>query len=1043
MAVLAAATAGAALGAGVFGTATFLGVSAAGWGWAVGSVVGQLLFREGPDDQFNEGPRLQDLNVTSSTYNKSIPKVYGNMRLAGNVIWALPHRESFTDETEEVGGKGGGSSEVTTRTYHYHGRFAVGVCEGPIECIRRIWADGKVIYDQAASSTTMSYTQQVYNDLTDEWETVTGTYNTGGPYDNNIRIYTGTSDQAVDPFIEAYVGAGSTPAYRHLVYVVFEEIPLEKFGNRIPNLEFEVIEHGVSNAVAAVLRDRTYTGCTEVASTAIDAQLPASVQTGDLLLLFLGMSKIGGAPSGPAGWDLIDTIERTPDNAQLSLFARIADGSEGGSNVALSWPNALTAVAMCARVAGHSYESTSEIEYTLQHGFATFFTWYTDFYPSWAGTGESLIVVAAATTNDDNAVVEWTDSPGDNFVENGYDPSECGQGENASVRIPSSWDVHDIKEPPDHHDGPTIQVATFTSYAGIKVGVPPGTACSPEWVTLRAICESLCDRSGMDSTEYDFSRLTQLVYGFAIQNTSTARANLSTLQQAYFFDLVEFDGKIQGMPRNHADRETSLTLGDEELGAVPGGDNAIPNLEVTRAEEAAVPHKVRVGYMDPARDYLVTEYMHIDPTRVGNPISDVDLAIAMTGAEAKSIAIRTQQLVGFDRVKISSTAKLALARLIPTDIVQLIEEGNSFRTRLESAEFDGRSLEMVGVVENQAAYDLPADIPVEDWPDPTPSPFIGNPPTVVTVIDAPLLRDADEGAGFYLAVQSADPSSDNWRGGEVYMLTPNGQWVAVAGWSSAAQTPFGTLDSALGAPVTPWAWDHANTLQVTLDDSSLSLESVTEREALAGENSAAIGGPDRWEIVSYTTATEVSPGQWELTGLLRGRKGTEHLTGGHKTGDRFVPLAPLTTDNVQLTEEQIGQEITYRAVSVGQPISEGVEFTSTYDGADLVPYSPVHIEGTRDPDLTITWVRRSRIDQAWDATGDPALGEETEAYETDLWEGAALLRTVSTTVPTLTYTLAQYNSDTGGSATEIPSLTVKIHQMSAAVGRGTPGEANI
>ena len=44
-----------------------------------------------------------------------------------------------------------------------------------------------------------------------------------------------------DPFIEAKEGAGQAPAYRGVAYVVFEDLALESFGNRLPQLSFEVI----------------------------------------------------------------------------------------------------------------------------------------------------------------------------------------------------------------------------------------------------------------------------------------------------------------------------------------------------------------------------------------------------------------------------------------------------------------------------------------------------------------------------------------------------------------------------------------------------------------------------------------------------------------------------------------------------------------------------------------------------------------------------------------------------------------------------------
>ena len=55
-----------------------------------------------------------------------------------------------------------------------------------------------------------------------------------------MRVHLGGEDQEPDPFIAAKMGAANTPAYRGTAYVVFEELPLERFGNRLPQLSFEV-----------------------------------------------------------------------------------------------------------------------------------------------------------------------------------------------------------------------------------------------------------------------------------------------------------------------------------------------------------------------------------------------------------------------------------------------------------------------------------------------------------------------------------------------------------------------------------------------------------------------------------------------------------------------------------------------------------------------------------------------------------------------------------------------------------------------------------
>ncbi|MGH6922561.1 MAG: baseplate multidomain protein megatron, partial [Propylenella sp.] len=161
-----------------------------------------------------EGPRLSDLQVQASTEGAVIPRVYGRARLAGEIIWATDFEEVRNTETE--GGKGG--PQVTVTEYSYFANFAVGLCEGEIARIGRIWADGKPL-DRAAFT---------------------------------FRVYRGTEDQEADSLIVAK--EGEAPAYRGTAHVVFERMPLADFGNRIPQLTFEVFRPvaGIEEHVRAV-----------------------------------------------------------------------------------------------------------------------------------------------------------------------------------------------------------------------------------------------------------------------------------------------------------------------------------------------------------------------------------------------------------------------------------------------------------------------------------------------------------------------------------------------------------------------------------------------------------------------------------------------------------------------------------------------------------------------------------------------------------------------------------------------------------------------
>jgi GTA TIM-barrel-like domain/Putative phage tail protein len=208
MAALVLSAAGAAAGNTVFGPAGAIA------GRLVGALAGNAIDRAlfaSRREISHEGPRLADLEVMASTEGAPIPRVYGRARLSGQVIWATNLEEVVTTTSQATGGGGGkgmgGGSAVTTNTntYSYFANLAVGLCEGPIGAVLRVWADGKPL------------------DLSGF----------------TIRTYTGDELQTPDPLIVAK--EGGAPAYRGLAYVVFERLPLANFGNRIPQMSFEIV----------------------------------------------------------------------------------------------------------------------------------------------------------------------------------------------------------------------------------------------------------------------------------------------------------------------------------------------------------------------------------------------------------------------------------------------------------------------------------------------------------------------------------------------------------------------------------------------------------------------------------------------------------------------------------------------------------------------------------------------------------------------------------------------------------------------------------
>ncbi|OLP61860.1 hypothetical protein BJF93_19440 [Xaviernesmea oryzae] len=208
MATLLLQTAGAAIGS-VFGPVGAI------VGRAVGAMAGSAIDHALLGGQRSEGVRLGDARLVGAEEGAAIPRAYGAVRLGGTLIWATRFEEEA--RVERQGGKGGGAR---SETFRYYANFALGLCEGPIACVRRVWADGREL----------------------DLSTV------------EMRVYRGTRDQAPDPLIEAKQGEGRTPAYRGLAYLVFEHFPLDAYGNRLPTIQAEVLRivGSLENQIRAV-----------------------------------------------------------------------------------------------------------------------------------------------------------------------------------------------------------------------------------------------------------------------------------------------------------------------------------------------------------------------------------------------------------------------------------------------------------------------------------------------------------------------------------------------------------------------------------------------------------------------------------------------------------------------------------------------------------------------------------------------------------------------------------------------------------------------
>lgn len=274
----------------------------------------------------------------------------------------------------------------------------------------------------------------------------------------------------------------------------------------------------------------------------------------------------------------------------------------------------------------------------------------------------------------------------------------------------------------------------------------------------------------------------------------------------------------------------------------------------------------------------------------------------------------------------------------------------------------------------------------------------------------------------------------SWTGATLFRSNDAGASYAAVTSSTTAAT-IGTATTVLGNFSGGNIFDELNSVTVVLRAGG-PLLSYTEAQVLNGAGLCVIGAAGRREVLQYKVATLISPKTYRLTGLLRGRRGTEWAMGLHASGDAFVLADPAAWRRPNPGTSDIGLSRLYKPVTARASAASVTAQPFTNSAAGLRPYSVVYIGGGRSGsgDLLINWIRRGRLSGEWRNLVEVPLSEQNEAYEVDIWSAdrSTLLRTLSVIGPAVTYSAADQATD-GTTATQV---SVSVYQLSAVVGRG-------
>lgn len=1037
-----------------------------------------------------KGPRLDDLNVSLADYGTPIPRIWGTRRINPQIMWA----EKLREKKKKSKTKGGKYTE-----YKYYGTWAVLLCDHEIDAVTRIWFDKRLIYQRTSAGPVSAAAAAIGSTLGQLGESDNIKLASG----QNMRIYLGTEDQEPDPRIEAWCedryGPDSCPAYRGSAYIVFEDIPLETVGNRIPQISVELVNNpnnaypyetkdtahpfATSNSAfrfggtwAAYVYDvdgqvewwdvpaRKRLGVSTPPDVSFSGDEPAAALAQDgtcyqygyrLNDPFLGVNHFQVVTS-PLGAPTVTWFDGTSfqmdvarvleSNGSRRVYCNYVDAtgyisgqthvdsdqsgrdfcidSEGvdwgvfqpddtSTDFSIRNLSGVGGVYNFTALTSHVGLTPARICHVPSSG--SFFVWMDDKF--YIVDDATMTMTASGALALSYTPELWEQTPGPstfwdvvNFNE--YSLSDGSQVQNldqtdwtAGFTLTGGYEP--INDAIWSRDNPDIEIRFLGRIGGNGVTLQTVVDDVSEWVGV----------SGQDS-----AALTQTVEGYSI-TLGQAKTMLAPLLDIHDVDARPHDFTVQFKNRGSAPSGSIATVDLVR-------DNG-PRYTVTVQQDTDLPQRVTFTFADRDHDQqsnTVIAQRPLDAT-ASKREEPIDLSTYVdTPDSAQQKADRYFRRAWNSRERTKASLTYQKIGLEPGDVTTIELDGHNRNVRIDkqtiglnqiTCEFVRDETSFAAVNTATTGADMEGRDDEEIY---IPGPVQG------FVIDGPFAEDVDSRSNpiiYYLA----GPMAGAFSGAVVAEGDSLGAYDETVGAiDSSSDANWGIANTVL-ATANPNLWDRGNEFNVNVLNGPLT--SVTEADINADPslNLAALGEDGRWEYLNFATATLESDGSYTLSDLKRGRRGTEVNVGNHAIGDMLVLLDNRVIDERGVSD--IGDDLSFKVQAPLRPVEAAPPIELDYDANCLKPYAPCHLSASKSTDVTISWIRRTRLGGAWVGGSTIPLSEASESYEIDIYVGVTFKRTLTSSSPSKVYTAAQMTTDGTGSG-----FTAKLYQISATVGRG-------
>lgn len=473
-----------------------------------------------------------------------------------------------------------------------------------------------------------------------------------------------------------------------------------------------------------------------------------------------------------------------------------------------------------------------------------------------------------------------------------------------------------------------------------------------------------CDAAGIDAA-HRLIEVPTIVADHALVSMQAIRAPLHELMQDFRFYVAETGRKLRFRTIGAGDLMFAISENDVDVGEER---SPLRGVMIERNDEVLLPTDFDITYIDAAmnwqhntqRTHLALQTGSLEAPRTRSTTT------VLTSAYAKKLSqeLAYEAWVQNEALKVPVGRKYAAIE--PGDRGTITARGVSYGVVVAETTY-GRPgiMELTALIDAGFVRDAVAPAPgigaVPAWANNLALRL----PTTAHLLNLPSLHSSDVLPRYHVGYQS---DSAPWPGAVLARSTDNEASYQEID-SAVLQTTGGIV--AIATPgADPHVLDTTTVIEVVLDYGSLT--SIDDLALYNGRNAVALvdAAGNTIEILCFGTATLVAPHTYELSRLLRGRRGTEWGVGLHGANERLIVLSSALHEKAMPMWER-NVSFPYKCATIGLPIFSAAvqEFTAT--AANLVPWSVAQAAAEQSgADWVFTWWYRSRFTGDWsDSTG--------------------------------------------------------------------------